>query len=116
MTAPITVPVTLLVDSGTSGPAEVFAAALAGNKRAELIGERTIGRTGVQELVKLPDGSGSLDYLDALSHAGRRASFRPRASSPTWLSTSPKANSALRRPRMRFCSEPSRRLSTKKAA
>lgn len=53
----ITVPLTLLVDTGTSGPAEVFAAALAGNKRAELIGERTIGRTGVQELVKLPDGS-----------------------------------------------------------
>ena len=53
----LAVPITLLVDSGTSGPAEVFAAALAGNKRAELIGERTIGRTGVQELVKLPDGS-----------------------------------------------------------
>jgi carboxyl-terminal processing protease len=53
----ITLPVTLLVDTGTSGPAEVFAAALAGNKRAELIGERTVGRTGVQELVKLPDGS-----------------------------------------------------------
>ena len=52
-----TVPVTLLVDSGTSGPAEIFAAALAGNKRAELVGERTIGRSGVQELVKLPDGS-----------------------------------------------------------
>jgi carboxyl-terminal processing protease len=53
----VTVPLTLLVDTGTSGPAEVFAAALGGNKRAELIGERTIGRTGVQELVKLPDGS-----------------------------------------------------------
>ncbi len=53
----ITVPVTVLVDSGTSGPAELFAAALAGNKRAELIGERTVGRTGVQELIKLPDGS-----------------------------------------------------------
>ena len=53
----VTVPVTVLVDIGTSGPAEVFAAALAGNKRAELIGEHTVGRTGVQELVKLPDGS-----------------------------------------------------------
>jgi carboxyl-terminal processing protease len=53
----ITLPVTVLVDSGTSGPAELFAAALAGNKRAELIGERTVGRTGVQELMKLPDGS-----------------------------------------------------------
>jgi carboxyl-terminal processing protease len=53
----VSLPVTLLVDSGTSGAAEVFAAALSGNKRAELIGERTIGRTGVQELVKLPDGT-----------------------------------------------------------
>jgi len=53
----ITLPVTVLVDNGTSGPAELFAAALAGNKRAELIGERTVGRTGVQELMKLPDGS-----------------------------------------------------------
>jgi carboxyl-terminal processing protease len=54
----VTLPVTVLVDTGTSGAAELFAAALAGNKRAELIGERTVGRTGVQELVKLPDGSG----------------------------------------------------------
>jgi carboxyl-terminal processing protease len=54
----ITLPVTVLVDTGTSGPAEIFAAALAGNKRAELLGERTIGRAGTQELVKLPDGSG----------------------------------------------------------
>ena len=53
----IATPVTLLIDSGTSGPAEIFAAALAGNKRAELVGERTVGRAGVQELVKLPDGS-----------------------------------------------------------
>ena len=53
----ITAPVTLLIDSGTSGPAELFAAALAGNKRADLIGERTLGRAGVQELVRLPDGS-----------------------------------------------------------
>jgi carboxyl-terminal processing protease len=53
----VSLPVTLLVDSGTSGPAEAFAAALSGNKRAELVGERTVGRTGVQELVKLPDGT-----------------------------------------------------------
>jgi len=54
----IALPVTLLVDTGTSGAAEIFAAALSGNKRAELIGERTIGRAGTQELVRLPDGSG----------------------------------------------------------
>src|ERR1700730_8755794 len=56
--ASITLPAVVLVDSGTSGPAEVFAAALAGNKRADLIGEHTIGRAGTQELVKLPDASG----------------------------------------------------------
>ena len=54
----ITLPVTLLVTTGTSGAAELFAAALEGNKRAELIGERTLGRAGIQKLVRLPDGRG----------------------------------------------------------
>jgi carboxyl-terminal processing protease len=52
--------VVLLTNPGTSGAAEVFAAALDGNKRAELVGERTLGRTARQKLVKLPDGSGLL--------------------------------------------------------
>ena len=56
----VTAPVALLVDQGTSGAAEVFAAALDGNKRAELIGERTLGRAARQQLVRLPDGSGLL--------------------------------------------------------
>lgn len=56
----ITAPVVLLIDSGTSGAAELFAAALDGNNRAELVGERTIGRVARQQLVKLPDGSGLL--------------------------------------------------------
>jgi len=56
----ITAPVALLVDQGTSAAAEVFASALAGNNRAELVGERTLGRAARQQLVKLPDGSGLL--------------------------------------------------------
>ena len=36
----------------------MFAAALKGNKRATIVGERTLGRAASQELVKLPDGSG----------------------------------------------------------
>src|SRR5438034_304359 len=48
----------LLVGTGTSGAAEVFAAALVGNQRAELIGEHTIGRAASQKLVRLPDGAG----------------------------------------------------------
>ena len=54
----ITLPVTLLVTTGTSGAAELFAAALDGNKRAELVGERTLGRAGLQKLVQLPEGRG----------------------------------------------------------
>jgi len=52
--------VVLLTNPGTSGAAEVFAAALVGNKRADAVGERTLGRTARQKLVKLPDGSGLL--------------------------------------------------------
>jgi carboxyl-terminal processing protease len=56
----ITARTVLLVDPGTAGPAEVFAAALDGNNRAELIGEHTLGRAARQQLIKLPDGSGLL--------------------------------------------------------
>jgi carboxyl-terminal processing protease len=54
----ITLPTLLLVDTGTSSGAELFASALLGNQRAETIGEHTIGRAAQQKLVKLPNGSG----------------------------------------------------------
>ena len=69
----ITVPVTLLVDNGTSGAAEVFAAALGGNKRADLIGERTDRthrRAGARQASRRQR---FVDYIDTLSHASRRA-------------------------------------------
>jgi carboxyl-terminal processing protease len=56
----ITLPIAILADNGTSGAAELFAAALAGNKRASLVGERTLGRAARQRLVRLPDGSALL--------------------------------------------------------
>jgi carboxyl-terminal processing protease len=54
----VNLPLILLVDTGTSGAAELFASALFGNQRADLIGEHTIGRAATQKLIKLPDGSG----------------------------------------------------------
>ncbi len=51
-------PLAILIDTGTSAAAEVFAASLAGNKRGDLFGEHTIGRAADQKLFKLPDGSG----------------------------------------------------------
>lgn len=56
----VTAPLFVLIDQGSGGAAEVFAAAVDGNKRAELIGERTLGRAARQQLVKLPDGSALL--------------------------------------------------------
>jgi carboxyl-terminal processing protease len=67
----ITIPVALLTDNGTSSAAEVFAAALSGNKRATLVGERTLGRAARQKLVRLPDGSGlMLTHLFYLTPGG----------------------------------------------
>ncbi len=54
----VAAPLVLLVDQGTAGPAEVFAAALAENDRADLVGIHTIGRAARQRLIKLPDQSG----------------------------------------------------------
>ena len=67
----ITAPLALLVDSGTAGAAEVFAAAIEGNDRADLIGTNTLGRAARQRLVKLPDQSGLwLTYLRYLTPSG----------------------------------------------
>jgi carboxyl-terminal processing protease len=54
----VDLPATVLVTTGTSGPGELFVAAMNDNNRAELIGERTLGRAGIQKLVKLPEGRG----------------------------------------------------------
>src|SRR5439155_1635666 len=54
----ITLPMSVLVDAGTTAAADLFASALSGNQRADLVAEHTIGRAAIQRLVKLPDGSG----------------------------------------------------------
>jgi len=71
--AGVTAPIVLLTTAGTSGPAEVFVAALHANKRAQTVGERTLGRAGEQKLVPLPDGTAlwltHAHYLDATGKA-----------------------------------------------
>ena len=54
----ITMPIVLLVSNGTANAAEVFAAALSGNDRAELVGEPTAGIAARQRLVRLPENFG----------------------------------------------------------
>jgi carboxyl-terminal processing protease len=111
----VTVPLTLLVDSGTSGPAEVFAAAVAGNKRAELIGERTAGRTGVQELVKLPDGTALwITSTRYLTPAG--AQIQSKGLEPTVAVDQPEGDFGAPPPPDAILQRAIERLSTKKAA
>jgi len=52
-----TSPVVVLVNRGTAGPAELVAAALEDNKRAELVGERTFGEGTQQKTFELADGA-----------------------------------------------------------
>lgn len=77
----ITMPIVLIVSSGTANAAEVFAAALAGNHRAELVGERTAGLAAVQRLVSLPENRGlwmtSARYLTPEGNAIHEQGLRP---------------------------------------
>ena len=47
----------VITNRGTSGAAEVAAAALTDNKRADSVGERTYGDAAVRRAVSLDDGS-----------------------------------------------------------
>jgi hypothetical protein len=50
-------PTYVLVDKGTASAAEVFAAALQGNRAAKVVGERTYGKGLVQSIQRLTDSS-----------------------------------------------------------
>jgi carboxyl-terminal processing protease len=52
-----TAPLVVLVNRGTAGPAELVAAALLDNKRADLVGEKTFGEGAQQKTFELPDGA-----------------------------------------------------------
>ena len=56
----LTMPLVLMVSNGTGHAAEVFAAALADNKRASVVGVPTAGLAATQTLVRLPEGHGMM--------------------------------------------------------
>jgi carboxyl-terminal processing protease len=51
-----TLPVAVLVNRGTSGPAEIVAAAILENARGDVVGDKTFGDGSVQKTLDLPDG------------------------------------------------------------
>jgi carboxyl-terminal processing protease len=51
-----TLPLAVLVNRGTSGAAEVVAAAILENARGDVVGDKTFGDGSVQKTIDLPDG------------------------------------------------------------
>lgn len=52
-----TLPLVVLVNRGTAGPAEIAAAAILENARGDVVGDKTFGLNSVQKLIEIPDGS-----------------------------------------------------------
>ena len=52
-----TMPLVVLVNRGTAGPAEIVAAAVLDNARGDVLGDKTFGVGSVQKLINIPDGS-----------------------------------------------------------
>jgi carboxyl-terminal processing protease len=50
-------PLVVLVNRGTAGPAELLAAAILDNRRGDVVGDRTFGVGSVTRLIEVPDGS-----------------------------------------------------------
>jgi carboxyl-terminal processing protease len=50
-------PLAVLVNRGTAGPAELVASAMLDNSRGDVVGDKTFGEGSVQKLIEVPDGS-----------------------------------------------------------
>ncbi len=50
-------PLVVMVNRGTAGPAEVVAAAILENARGDVLGDKTFGVGSVQKVIEIPDGS-----------------------------------------------------------
>jgi len=50
-------PVVVLVNKGTAGPAEIVAAAILANARGDVVGDKTFGEGSIQKVIEMSDGS-----------------------------------------------------------
>ena len=52
-----TLPMVVLVNRGTAGPAEIVTAAIMENARGDVVGDKTFGSGSIQKVIELPDGA-----------------------------------------------------------
>ena len=52
-----TLPLVVLVNRGTAGPAEIVAGAILENARGDVVGDKTFGVGSIQKVIEIPDGS-----------------------------------------------------------
>ena len=50
-------PLVVLVNRGTGGPAEIVASAILENARGDVVGDKTFGMGSIQKVIPIPDGS-----------------------------------------------------------
>ena len=51
------IPLVVLVNRGTAGPAEIVASAIMENARGDVVGDKTFGSGSIQKVIDMPDGS-----------------------------------------------------------
>jgi carboxyl-terminal processing protease len=86
-------PLVVLVNRGTGGPAEIAAAAILGNARGDVLGDKTFGLGSVQKTIELPDGS-ALILSVAKYYPPSGKSFQEAAVTPNILVADKDADSA----------------------
>ena len=52
-----TIPLVVLVNRGTAGPAEIVASAIMENARGDVVGDKTFGSGSIDKVIDMPDGS-----------------------------------------------------------
>jgi carboxyl-terminal processing protease len=82
-------PLAVLVNRGTAGAAELTAAALADDKRADLVGERTFGEGSVQKTIELPSGAAVILTVATYSSPGGKKFLEDAVTPATVVAPTP---------------------------
>ena len=77
-------PMIVLVNGQTASAAEVFVGALKDNRRALVLGTRTLGKGSIQTLIKLDDGSGAIKLTTSEYRVPSGRNIDKRPGEKTW--------------------------------